>query len=112
MSVDDNSGERAGFRNPRPGRAATVVLTMSAEQARVGRRERRQCAQRRDKKRTQLRRSSAAPPPSATRRNHKSSRSPLKIGCRTLPSADFALYSISTSRWGSTQIPIWAMRLA
>jgi hypothetical protein len=31
------------------------------------------------------------------RRRHRSSRSPLKNGCRTLPWADFARYSISAS---------------
>jgi hypothetical protein len=35
---------------------------------------------------------------------HRSSRRPLKNRCRTLPSADFALYSISASRSGSTAI--------
>src|SRR6478736_5673463 len=43
--------------------------------------------------------------------HHKSSRKPLKKGCLTLPSADFARYSISASSSGSTQIPRWAMRL-
>jgi uncharacterized LabA/DUF88 family protein len=43
--------------------------------------------------------------------HHRSSRSPLKNGCRTLPSADFARYSISASSSGSTQMPRWAMRL-
>src|SRR5712671_3468805 len=36
---------------------------------------------------------------------HKSSRMPLKKGWRTLPSADFARYSISANSDGSTQIP-------
>src|SRR3954467_11135110 len=36
----------------------------------------------------------------------RSSRSPLKNGCRTLPSADFARYSISASSSGSTQMPL------
>jgi hypothetical protein len=35
----------------------------------------------------------------------RSSRRPLKNGCRTLPSADFARYSISASNEGSTQMP-------
>src|SRR6478735_4291637 len=43
--------------------------------------------------------------------HHKSSRKPLKKGCRTLPSADFARYSISASSSGSTQMPLCAMRL-
>src|SRR3954447_20083195 len=42
---------------------------------------------------------------------HRSSRSPLKTGCRTLPSADLARYSISASSSGSTQTPRCAMRL-
>ena len=41
---------------------------------------------------------SSAPSPS-----HRSSRMPLKNGCRTLPSADFARYSISASNDGSTR---------
>jgi hypothetical protein len=36
---------------------------------------------------------------------HKSSRRPLKTGWRTLPSADFARYSISANKVGSTQMP-------
>jgi hypothetical protein len=42
---------------------------------------------------------------------HKSSRSPLNTGCRTLSSGDFARYSISTSSSGSTQTARWAVRL-
>jgi hypothetical protein len=34
--------------------------------------------------------------------HHRSSRRPLKKGCRTLPSADFARYSISARCFGST----------
>jgi hypothetical protein len=37
---------------------------------------------------------------------HKSSRKPLKNGCRTFPSADLARYSISARSCGSTQ---WAL---
>ncbi len=43
---------------------------------------------------------------------YKSSRGPLKTGCRTLPSADFARYSISASSSGSTQMPRCAIFLA
>jgi hypothetical protein len=43
---------------------------------------------------------------------HKSSRSPLKNGCRTFPSADFARYSISASSSGSTQIALCAIFFA
>src|SRR6478735_1798915 len=43
---------------------------------------------------------------------HRSSRTPLKNGCLTFPSADFARYSISASISGSTQVPLCAMRLA
>ena len=43
---------------------------------------------------------------------HKSSRMPLKKGWRTLPSADFARYSISASSDGSTQMPRCAIFLA
>src|SRR5450631_3463375 len=42
---------------------------------------------------------------------HKSSRIPLKNGWRTLPSADFARYSISASNDGSTQTPRCAIFL-
>src|ERR1700757_5108320 len=46
------------------------------------------------------------PPPVKRVLGHqRSSRMPLKNGCRTLPSADFARYSISASKDGSTQIP-------
>jgi len=41
---------------------------------------------------------------------HRSSRNPLKNGCRTFPSADFARYSISANSFGSTQMPRCAMR--
>ena|ERR1700722_14355667 len=44
--------------------------------------------------------------------HHRSSRKPLKNGCRTFPSADFALYSISANSFGSTQMPLWAIRFA
>ena len=44
--------------------------------------------------------------------HYRSSRRALKNGCRTFPSADFARYSISASSFGSTQMPLWAMRLA
>jgi hypothetical protein len=44
--------------------------------------------------------------------HHRSSRIPVKNGCRNLPSADFARYSISASSDGSTQIPRWAIFLA
>src|ERR1700704_2832908 len=44
--------------------------------------------------------------------DHRSSRRPLKNGCRTFPSADFARYSISASSSGSTQIPLCAIFLA
>src|SRR3954454_2869836 len=44
--------------------------------------------------------------------DHRSSRRPLKNGCRTLPSADFALYSISASSSGSTQMPLCAIFFA
>src|SRR2546423_9633327 len=37
--------------------------------------------------------------------HQRSSRMPLKTGCRTLPSADFSRYSISASNSGSTHIP-------
>src|SRR4051794_16596661 len=37
--------------------------------------------------------------------HHRSSLMPLKNGCRTFPSADFARYSISASNDGSTQVP-------
>jgi hypothetical protein len=43
---------------------------------------------------------------------HKSSRMPLKKGWRTLPSADFARYSISANSDGSTQMPRCAIFLA
>jgi hypothetical protein len=43
---------------------------------------------------------------------HRSSRIPLKKGWRTLPSADFARYSISASSEGSTQMPRSAIFLA
>jgi hypothetical protein len=36
---------------------------------------------------------------------HRSSRRPLKKGCRTLPSADLARYSTSASNFGSTRPP-------
>jgi hypothetical protein len=36
---------------------------------------------------------------------HRSSRSPLKNGCLSFPSADLARYSISASSTGSTQMP-------
>jgi hypothetical protein len=43
--------------------------------------------------------------------NHpRSTRRPLKKGWRTLPSADFARYSISASSSGSTQMPRCAIR--
>ncbi|SFV19474.1 Aldo/keto reductase family protein [Bradyrhizobium arachidis] len=45
-------------------------------------------------------------------RNQRSSRIPLKKGCRTLPSADLARYSISASNFGSTQMPLCAIRFA
>jgi hypothetical protein len=44
--------------------------------------------------------------------HHKSSRNPLKNGWRTFPSTDFARYSISASSFGSTQMPLCAIRLA
>jgi hypothetical protein len=46
-------------------------------------------------------------PPGQSRKrlDHRSSRMPLKNGWRTLPSADFARYSISASNDGSTQKP-------
>src|SRR5438105_98185 len=44
--------------------------------------------------------------------HYRSSRRPLKNGCRTFPSADFARYSISASNDGSTQIPRCAIFLA
>jgi hypothetical protein len=44
------------------------------------------------------------------RPSHKSSRTPLKNGWRTFPSADLARYSISASSFGSTQMPLWAIR--
>lgn len=37
--------------------------------------------------------------------HHRSSRSPLKKGCRTFPSADFARYSISTNTLGPPRRP-------
>jgi hypothetical protein len=37
--------------------------------------------------------------------HHKSSRIPLKNGCRTLPSVDLPRYSTSASSDGSTQTP-------
>jgi hypothetical protein len=37
--------------------------------------------------------------------HHRSSRRPLKNGCRTFPSTDFARYSISASNDGSTHMP-------
>ena len=40
--------------------------------------------------------------------HHKSCRMPLKNGGRSLPSADFALYSISATSDGSTQMPLCA----
>jgi hypothetical protein len=43
---------------------------------------------------------------------YRSSRNPLKNGCLSFPSADFARYSISASSFGSTQMPLWAIRLA
>jgi hypothetical protein len=43
---------------------------------------------------------------------HRSSRMPLKTGWRTLPSADFARYSISASNEGSTQTPRCAILFA
>jgi hypothetical protein len=50
-------------------------------------------------------------PALGARAHHKSSRIPLNTGCRTFPSADFALYSISASNDGSTQMPRCAMCL-
>jgi hypothetical protein len=44
--------------------------------------------------------------------HHRSSRMPLKNGCRTLPSADLARYSISASNDGSTQMPRCVIFLA
>jgi hypothetical protein len=44
--------------------------------------------------------------------HHRSSRMPLKNGCRTFPSADFARYSISASNDGSAQTPRCAIFLA
>jgi hypothetical protein len=43
--------------------------------------------------------------------HYRSSRRPLKKGCRTLPSSDLARYSISAFSCGSTQMPLCAMRL-
>jgi hypothetical protein len=43
--------------------------------------------------------------------HHRSSLRPLKNGCRTLPSADFARYSIAASNSGSTQTPLCAIFL-
>jgi hypothetical protein len=43
--------------------------------------------------------------------HHRSSRRPLKNGWRTFPSADLARYSISASSFGSTQMPLCAIRL-
>jgi len=43
---------------------------------------------------------------------HRSSRNPLKDGCRRWPLADLARYSISALRRGSTQMPLLGMRLA
>src|SRR5882762_9444866 len=43
---------------------------------------------------------------------HRSSRTPLKKGWRTLPSADFARYSISANSDGSTQMPRCTIFLA
>jgi hypothetical protein len=37
---------------------------------------------------------------------------PLKNGCRTFPSADFARYSISARSFGSTQMPLCPIRRA
>jgi hypothetical protein len=37
-------------------------------------------------------------------------RRPRKNGCRTFPLADFARYSISASSFGSTQMPLCAIR--
>jgi hypothetical protein len=45
-------------------------------------------------------------------RRQKSSRSPLNTGCRALPSADLALYSISAMSAGSTQMPRCAILFA
>lgn len=42
---------------------------------------------------------------------HMSSRTPLKNGCRTLPSADFVRYSISAFNSDSTQMPLCAIRV-
>ena len=42
---------------------------------------------------------------------HRSPRKPLKNGWRTLPSADFARYSISANSSGSTQMPRCAIFL-
>ena len=44
--------------------------------------------------------------------DHRFSRKPLKKGCRTLPSADMARYSISANNFGSTQMPLWPTRFA
>jgi hypothetical protein len=35
----------------------------------------------------------------------------LKTGCRTLPSADFARYSVTASSLGATHLPRWAIVL-
>lgn len=42
--------------------------------------------------------------------HHRSSRRPRWNGCRTFPSADFARYSVSASSFGSTQMPLCAIR--
>lgn len=44
--------------------------------------------------------------------HQRSSRNPLKNGCRTLPSADLARYSTSANSFGSTQMPLCAIRFA
>jgi hypothetical protein len=44
--------------------------------------------------------------------DHRFSRKPLKKGCRTLPSADMARYSISANNFGSTQMSLWPTRFA
>ncbi len=56
---------------------------------------------------------SSGSPPIAKSGRHPSQVLPqsLEEGCRTLPSADFARYSISVRSFGSTQIPLCKMRL-
>ncbi len=52
-----------------------------------------------------------APLPDLDEPHPRSSRTPLKNGWRSLPSADFARYSTSASNCGSTQMPLWAIFL-